>query len=59
MKYLLLTTLIALVAACADAPPPAAISPSPGPDDSAGPSADLPYRPVMAGTAYHGVGSKP
>jgi hypothetical protein len=51
--------LIALLAACADAPPPAAISPSPGPDDPAGPSANLPYRPVMAGTAYHGVGSKP
>jgi hypothetical protein len=58
MKYLVLMALIALLAACADAPPPA-ISPSPGPDDPAGPSANLPYRSVMAGTAYHGVGSKP
>ena len=59
MRYIVLTALIALLAACADTPPPAAISPSPGPEDSAGPSANLPYRPVMAGTVYHGIGSKP
>lgn len=51
--------LVVLLAACADAPPPAALSPLPGPDDPAGPTADLPYRPVMAGTARHGVGSRP
>lgn len=59
MKYLVLTALIALLAACADAPPPAAIMSSPRPDDPTGPSANLPYRPVMAGTAYSGLGSKP
>jgi hypothetical protein len=58
MRYLALAALMALLAACADtAPPP--LSTSPGPDDPAGPSADLPYRPVMAGTAYHGMGSRP
>jgi len=56
---LLALPFLALLAACADAPPPAAISPSPGPDDPAGPTAGLPYQPVMAGTAYHGIGSKP
>jgi hypothetical protein len=58
MRYLALAALIALLAACADTTPPP-LSTSPGPDDPAGPSADLPYRPVMAGTAYHGVGSRP
>jgi len=59
MKRFIVLALLALLAACADTPPPAAISPSPGPDDPAGPSADLPYRPVMAGTVTHGIGSKP
>jgi hypothetical protein len=60
MKYLPLAALIAiaLLAACADTTPPP-LSTSPGPDDPAGPSAGLPYRPVMAGTADHGVGSRP
>jgi hypothetical protein len=58
MRYLALSALMALLAACADTTPPP-LSTSPGPDDPAGPSADLPYRPVMAGTAYHGVGSGP
>jgi hypothetical protein len=49
---------LALLSACAEAPPPA-LAPSPGPDDPAGPSADMPYRPVMAGTAYIGVGAAP
>ena len=58
MKFLALFAFLALLSACDTAPPPP-FEPSPGPDDTAGPSADLPYRPVMAGTAYHGIGSKP
>jgi hypothetical protein len=58
MKPLLLTALVALLAACADTPPPA-LAPQPGPDDVAGPSARLPYRPVMAGTTSIGVGTTP
>lgn len=58
MRSLALVLLAALLAACSATPPPA-LSPMPGPDDPAGPTAAAPYRPVMAGTAYHGVGSKP
>ena len=58
MRFFTFLAFLALLSAC-DSAPPAAIAPSPGPDDSAAPSADLPYRPVMAGTAYHGIGSKP
>jgi len=58
MKYLALVVLLALLSACAETPPPA-LAPSPGPDDPAGPSADMPYQPVMAGTAYFGVGATP
>jgi len=58
MRYLALAAVMALLAACADTTPPP-FSTSPGPDDPAGPSADLPYRPVMAGTADHGVGIRP
>ena len=58
MRYLALAAVMALLAACADTTPPP-LSTSPGPDDPAGPSADLPYRPVMAGTADHGVGIRP
>jgi hypothetical protein len=55
----LIVLLLALVAsACAGEPPPAP-APAPGPDDPAAPPADRPYRPVMAGTADHGVGSRP
>jgi hypothetical protein len=58
MSRFVVLAVLALLAACAEtAPPP--LSTLPGPDDPAGPSADLPYRPVMAGTAYHGVGSRP
>jgi len=58
MKQLLLAALLALLAACADKPLPATV-PSPGPDDPAAPPADRPYRPVMAGTVWHGVGDRP
>ena len=58
MKHLALAALLALLAACTDTPPPV-LAPQPGPDDAAGPSANLPYRPVMAGTAHIGVGSAP
>jgi hypothetical protein len=58
LSIVFLVTLLALLSGCAEAPPPA-LAPSPGPDDPAGPSADMPYRPVMAGTAYFGVGAAP
>ncbi len=48
----------AMLSACGDKPLPDSI-PSPGPDDQAAPSADRPYRPVMAGTVWHGVGDRP
>ena len=57
MKYLVLTAFVALLSACSEPPP--ALAPSPGPDDPAAPSSDAPYRPVMAGTAYHGLGRTP
>ena len=58
MKCLVLAVLAVLLTACADQTPPPLL-PAPGPDDPAAPSANSPYRPVMAGTAYHGVGSRP
>lgn len=58
MRIFTLLAFLAVLSACDTAPPPL-LAPSPGPDDTAGPSTDLPYRPVMAGTAYHGIGSKP
>jgi hypothetical protein len=56
-KFLLFATLMALLAACGDSPPPPL--PSGGPDDAAAPTANRLYRPVMAGTAWHGVGDRP
>jgi len=58
MRFVALILLLSTVAACTTAPPPAPLV-SPAPDDPRAPPADTPYRPVMAGTAYHGVGSKP
>lgn len=58
MKRVVLATLLALLSACADKPLPT-LMPSPGPDDQAAPTADRPYRPVMAGTVSHGVGDRP
>ena len=58
MRPLSLTILLALLSACSDAPPPV-ISSSAGPDSPASPTANAPYRPVLAGTTYHGIGSKP
>ena len=57
MRLIACMAFLALLSACDSAPP--SLQPSPGPDDTASPSADLPYRPVMAGTTYHGIGSKP
>lgn len=54
----LLVGLLLLLVACSDASPPA-FSSEPAADDPKSPSANLPYRPVMAGTAYHGIGSRP
>lgn len=58
MRYLSLMFFIALLSACAETAPPI-LTPTLGPDDEAAPKAALPYRPVMAGTAYHGVGRRP
>ena len=58
MKPLVLALLLAMLSACTENPPPAPMS-SPTPDNAGAPTANLPYRPVMAGTAYHGIGSKP
>lgn len=58
MRTLGVTVLLALLSACANAPPPVLTS-SPGPDNASAPMANLPYRPVLAGTAYHGIGSNP
>ncbi len=58
MRILAFTFLLALLSGCTDTPPPSLTS-SPGPDSSSAPAADMPYRPVLAGTAYHGIGSKP
>jgi hypothetical protein len=58
MRCFVLVALLALLQACSTSPPPT-LAPSPGPDDPAAPAADAPYRPVMAGTAYHGLGKTP
>lgn len=57
MRSIVLVLLIALLVGCADQPPK--LAPAPGPDDPAAPTVNAPYRPVMAGTAYHAVGAKP
>lgn len=58
MRRIILIMLLALLSACSDKPLPV-LAPSPGPDDQAAPPADRPYRPVMAGTVWHGVGGRP
>ena len=58
MRRLVLAALLAALAACTDAPPPSLV-PSPDPNDPASPVADIPYRPVMAGTVSHSVGGRP
>ncbi|MBI2715358.1 MAG: hypothetical protein HYX37_13040 [Rhizobiales bacterium] len=58
MRGFMFVALLVLLQACSTSPPPA-LAPSPGPDDPAAPAADAPYRPVMAGTAYHGLGKTP
>jgi hypothetical protein len=58
MRHLVLVALLALLQACTESPPPA-LAPLPGPDDPAAPASNAPYRPVMAGTAYHGLGRTP
>jgi hypothetical protein len=57
MKRFVLVAVMALLSACGDSPPPQL--PSGGPEDSASPSAQRPYRPVMAGTVPHGIGERP
>jgi hypothetical protein len=58
MRYLGLFLMLVLVAGCSADPPPT-LGPAAGPDTPAAPSANVPYRPVLAGTAYHGIGSRP
>lgn len=57
-RQLVSAVLLASLAACSDKPLPV-LAPSPGPEDQAAPSADRPYRPVMAGTVWHSVGDRP
>lgn len=58
MKLTALGLLLVMLSACTTTLPTAPLA-SPGPDDPHAPAADIPYRPVMAGTAYHGIGSRP
>lgn len=58
MTRWLLLGLLSLLSACDQGTLPAVTS-QPSPDDPAAPVADRVYRPVMAGTAYHGVGERP
>lgn len=58
MRCFMFVALLALLQACSTSPPPT-LAPSPGPDDPAAPAANAPYRSVMAGTAYHGLGKAP
>ena len=58
MRHFVLAAFLALLQACATSPTPA-LAPSPAPDDPAAPPSDAPYRPVMAGTAHHGLGRAP
>ena len=56
MRHLALVAFLVMLAACATSP---TLAPLPAPDDSTAPVSDAPYRPVMAGTVYHGLGSAP
>ncbi len=58
MRCFALAALLVLLQACSNSPPPI-LAPSPGPDDPAAVSSDAPYRPIMAGTVYHGLGRAP
>jgi hypothetical protein len=58
MRCFVFATLLALLQACSTSPP-STLVPSPGPDEPTAASSDAPYRPVMAGTVYHGLGKTP
>jgi hypothetical protein len=58
MRYLAFLLAAIVLAGCSGNPPPT-LGPSTGPDGLAAPPSEVPYRPVMAGTAFHGIGSKP
>ncbi len=57
MRHFVLAAFLALLQACSASPP--TLGSPVGPEDPAAPSADAPYRPVMAGTAFHGLGKTP
>jgi hypothetical protein len=59
VRVLLLTALLALLAACANSTPLPGVTASPNPDDPKAPVGDRPNRPVMAGTVHHGIGDRP
>jgi hypothetical protein len=52
MKRLFFPALLGLLAACAEAPPPA-LSPSPDPSEPAAGAASDSYRSVTAGTVFY------
>ena len=58
MSKLTLLLLALLLAACSASPPPS-LSNTTGPEDPSAPSAQTPYRTVLAGTANHGIGDRP
>jgi hypothetical protein len=51
--------LLGLLAACSNSAPPPSVTTLLDPDDAAAPVTDRPYRPIMAGTVYHGIGDRP
>ena len=59
MRVLLLTALLALLAACDNSTPLPDVNASANPDDPKAPVGERPYRPVMAGTVHHGIGDRP
>lgn len=58
MRYFAFLLVAVVLAACSESPPPT-LGSSMGPDSPATPPSETFYKPVMAGTAYHGVGSNP
>jgi hypothetical protein len=58
MTYLSLVLAAVILAGCSGNPPPAP-GPSTGSDSPLNPPSEVSYKPVMAGTAFHAIGSAP